>query len=108
MGTAAATPAQGLSPLALKVQAAKEEALKRSTKGKVSATVGQQKDGSAFLLFNMKDFITAIGKSDSGKTEGCTLVVNGEFTLEVEGIGEVTYAIESNSWVKARVKLETL
>jgi hypothetical protein len=99
------TPAKPLSALAMKVMAQQEEQSKKSQKGRVIATVGQQKD-EAFVLFKMLDFVTAIGKSESGKTEGCTLQVTGEFTVPIEGLGDVTYVIESNAWVKARVKVD--
>lgn len=102
----AAKPAKPLTGLALKVYTAQQEAATKSTKGKVVGEVTQQKDGSAVILFSMLDFINAIGKSDSGKTEGCTLQINGEFTVEIPDLGPVTYVIESNSWVKARVKVD--
>ena len=98
-----ASPAKQLSPLEAKV-AKHQEAAKQETTGygSIPATVGQGSDG-VFLLFDPEAFVLGVGKSDSGKTEGCNLIVSGEFRLTV-GDREVTYMIEGRLPLKAKLK----
>lgn len=100
------TPAKKASALALKIKAQLEAAAKDQKKGygSIPATIGVQSDGMAFILFNPKDFVLSIGKSDSGKTEGCNLILSGELPISEDG-EEVTYLVEGRLPVKARVKL---
>ena len=98
------TPAKPASALALKVKAHQEAAAKETSGyGSVPAEVGQGKDG-VFLLFDPEAFVLGIGKSDSGKTEGCNLIVSGEFTIDVDG-QKVAYMLEGRLPLKARVKV---
>jgi len=107
-----ASPAKPLSALALKVQKQQEEAAKgQSGYGTIPATLGQQGKGTetrVFLEFDPYAFVNGIGRSDSGKTEGCNLIVSDEFTVQVEGIGEVTYMVEGRLPLKAKVKVAGL
>ncbi|MDE1766538.1 MAG: hypothetical protein KGI27_09770 [Thaumarchaeota archaeon] len=103
-----ATKAKPLSALALKVQKQQEAAAAgQSGYGTIPASLGQGRDG-VFLLFDPLAFVNGIGRSDSGKTEGCNLVVSDEFTVEIEGIGAVTYMVEGRLPLKAKVKLAGL
>lgn len=105
------TAAKPLTGIAAKVAAQREAALQTgNTAGRVATEVEYDtREDKIYIGFTMSDFVEAMGKSKSAKSEGATLNVSAKVKVKtppelVAEIGdEIEYLIQGQPWMSAKI-----